>query len=100
MFFNSDIHSSEDARRLAKRYLPWMVFDYIDGAAGNEFGEKLNRQTLQNIHLEPRVLNNVEHRSLSVPLFGKDAGLPFGISPMGMCNFCLLYTSPSPRDRG
>ena len=86
MFFDPEIHSCEDARRLAKRYLPWMVFDYIDGAAGQEFGEKLNRQTLQNIHLEPRVLNNVKDRSLSVPLFGKDAGLPFGISPMGMCN--------------
>ena len=32
------IHSSEDARRLARRRLPWMVFDYIDGAAGREVG--------------------------------------------------------------
>ena len=28
------IHSYADARRLARRHLPWMVFDYIDGAAG------------------------------------------------------------------
>ena len=34
----SAIHSAEDARRLARRRLPWMVFDYIDGAAGSEAG--------------------------------------------------------------
>ncbi len=63
-----------------------MVFDYIDGAAGEGYGELLNRETIRNIRLQPRVLNNVEHRSLEVPLFGDSAGLPFGISPMGMCN--------------
>ncbi len=63
-----------------------MVFDYIDGAAGEGYGELLNRETIRNIRLQPRALNNVEHRTLSVDLFGKNAGLPFGISPMGMCN--------------
>lgn len=81
-----DIHSTEDARRLARRRLPWMVFDYIDGAAGDETGAGKNRQAFQDILLQPRVLNNVEQRSLGVELFGKSAGLPFGISPMGMCN--------------
>lgn len=86
MLFKTEIHSFDDARRLARRYLPWMVFDYIDGAAGSEFGEQLNRDTLRGIRLMPRVLNNVEQRRLGVQVFGKDTGLPFGISPMGMCN--------------
>ena len=30
------IHSYADARRLARRHLPWMVFDYIDGAADDD----------------------------------------------------------------
>ena len=80
------IHSCTDARALAKKRLPWMVFDYIDGAAGEGVGERLNRQKLQEIRLQPRVLNNVEHRSLAVDLFGQKTMLPFGISPMGMCN--------------
>jgi len=80
------IHSSEDARAQARRRLPWMVFDYIDGAAGEGHGEALNREALQAIRLQPRILNNVEHRELSVPLLGQQASLPFGISPMGMCN--------------
>ncbi len=86
MFWNADIHTFSDARRLARRRLPWMIFDYIDGAAGEETGEKLNRDTMRAIRLRPRVLNNVADRKLTVPLFDGHAGLPFGIAPMGMCN--------------
>ncbi len=81
-----DIHSSDDARVLARKRLPWMVFDYIDGAAGDESGERGNREAMRSIQLQPRVLNNVEHRNLGVRLFERDCVLPFGISPMGMCN--------------
>jgi len=63
-----------------------MVFDYIDGAAGEGHGERLNREALRALRLQPRVLNDVEHRDLTVALFGEIASLPFGISPMGMCN--------------
>ena len=80
------IHSSSDARRIAKGRLPWMVFDYIDGAAGEGVGEQLNFQALRDLRLMPRILDNVEHRDLAVPLFGEKASLPFGVSPMGMCN--------------
>ncbi|MCG6903768.1 MAG: alpha-hydroxy-acid oxidizing protein [Rhodobacter sp.] len=80
------IHSSADARRIAKRRLPWMVFDYIDGAAGDERGAERNRAELDAIELPTRVLRDVSKRSLEVPLFGNIAQRPFGISPMGMCN--------------
>ena len=63
-----------------------MVFDYIDGAAGDGYGERHNRECLQSMRLQPRVLNNVEHRDVSVDVFGTRVDLPFGISPMGMCN--------------
>ena len=80
------IHSSADARRLARRRLPWMVFDYIDGAAGQETGAMRNRTALDALELRPRILRDVSNRSLAVPLFDKIAKAPFGISPMGMCN--------------
>ena len=86
MFFDNSIHSVSDARRLAKKRLPWMVFDYIDGAAGDGSGEAANIAAMRAIRLQPRALVNVENRDLSMPLFGQSAGLPFGISPMGMCN--------------
>lgn len=82
----SSIHTSSDARRLARKRLPRLVFDYIDGAAGEGYAEALNRRLLQQIQLQPRVLNNVEHRTIGVNVFGEQAQLPFGVSPIGMCN--------------
>ena len=82
----SAIHSAADARRIAKRRLPWMVFDYIDGSAGAEAGADRNRTALDAALLEPRILRNVSERSLNKTVCGTTAARPFGISPMGMCN--------------
>jgi len=84
--FARTIHAAEDARRLARRRLPWMVFDYIDGAAGNESGARRNRQALDEVTLTPRALRDVSQRSAATQVFGKPAQLPFGVAPMGMCN--------------
>ena len=82
----SAIHTSEDARRIAKKRLPWMVFDYIDGAAGGGLGDELNQQAIREMRLQTRILVDVEHRNIGKSIFGMDCQLPFGISPMGMCN--------------
>lgn len=82
----SAIHGAEDARRLARRRLPWMVFDYIDGAAGSETGAARNRAAMDAATLRPRILRDVSDRSLSTEIFGTTAQRPFGIAPMGMCN--------------
>ena len=82
----AQIHSAEDARRLARRRLPWMVFDYIDGAAGRETGAVRNRVAIDAMPLRPRILRDVSSRSLSTTLFGATVDRPFGIAPMGKCN--------------
>ena len=82
----ANIHSADDARRMAKRRLPWMVFDYIDGAAGREVGAVRNRAALDAISLRPRILQDVSERTLATEIFGVAAARPFGIAPMGMCN--------------
>jgi len=86
MVFKTDIHSVSDARRLAQKRLPWMVFDYIDGAAGDGFGEQANRDAIRALRLQPRVLNNVEQRDVGGSVFAQQSALSFGVSPMGMCN--------------
>lgn len=82
----ANIHSAADARRIAKRRLPWMIFDYIDGAAGNETGAARNRAALDAVTLRPRILRDVSNRDMTAKLFGTTAARPFGIAPMGMCN--------------
>ena len=80
------IHSLEDARKLAKKRLPKMFFDFVDGAAGDEKLCELNSTALDQIRLEPKVLRNVEKRSLSKKFFDINYNLPFGFAPMGMCD--------------
>ena len=80
------IHSLDDARKLAKKRLPKMFFDFVDGAAGDEKLCELNSTALDQIRLEPKVLRNVEKRNLSKKFFDISYGLPFGFAPMGMCN--------------
>ncbi len=84
--FDRPLTDAEDARIRARRVLPRLVFDYIDGAAGQEVGEARNRDRLRDIVLQPRILRNVQQRTLSTTILGEDADLPFGIAPMGMCN--------------
>ena len=80
------IHNLEDARNLAKKRLPKMFFDFVDGASGDEKLCELNSTALDQIRLEPKVLRNVENRSLSKKFFDTKYDLPFGFAPMGMCN--------------
>ncbi len=80
------IFSVDDARELAKWRLPKLVFDFVDGASGNESLSINNNKAYENIKLEPRVLINVEERSLKTKLLDSEYGLPFGFAPMGMCN--------------
>ncbi len=80
------IHSTGDARRIARKRLPRMVFDYIDGSAGSECGARRNRDAFDSAPLVPRVLRDVRDRTLATTLFGERPERPFGIAPMGMCN--------------
>ena len=81
-----DLQTSDDARRIAKRKLPRMAFDYFDGAALTEHGDFLGRKALKDIRLLPKVLCKGTERDISHEILGKKTDLPFGIAPMGMCN--------------
>ncbi len=80
------IFSTEDARRLAQRRLPRLIFDFIEGAAGREIGATRNQSQFDTIMLQPRVMEDVAERSTATGLLGQQFGLPVGIAPMGMCN--------------
>lgn len=83
---SNKIFSIEDARILAKKRLPRLMFDFVDGASGDETLCEINSSALNQIRLEPRVLRNVEKRNLKKTILDIECNLPFGFSPMGMCN--------------
>lgn len=80
------IFSTEDARRLAKKRLPRMIFDFIEGAAGREAGARRNESRFSEILLQPRAMTDVGKRSMATRFLGCDYDMPIGIAPMGMCN--------------
>lgn len=80
------LFSTEEARRLAKRRLPRLVFDFVDGGAGREVGMRRNETRFDDILLQPRVLENVSSRNIKTHILGQEFDVPFGIAPMGMCN--------------
>jgi isopentenyl diphosphate isomerase/L-lactate dehydrogenase-like FMN-dependent dehydrogenase len=82
----SPVYSAEDAKRLARRRQPRLVFDFIEGSAGREVASRRNTARFDEITLQPRVMADVAKRSLSKALLGREYGLPFGIAPMGMCD--------------
>ncbi|MBT6122043.1 MAG: alpha-hydroxy-acid oxidizing protein [Candidatus Puniceispirillum sp.] len=82
---SNSLFSVEEARQLARKRLPRMMFDFVDGASGDESLSDLNSRALDEIRLMPRVLVDVADRDLSSNILEQETGLPFGIAPMGMC---------------
>jgi (S)-mandelate dehydrogenase len=73
-----------DYRELARRRLPKMVFDYLEGGAEDEQGLQHNRDVFQNVRFKSRRLVDVSQRDLSTRLFGKRQALPLLIGPTGL----------------
>jgi (S)-mandelate dehydrogenase len=74
----------EDYRRLAAKRLPRMVFDYLDGGAESERGLRRNLAAFETICFEPRRLQDVSQRDLSIEPFGVKHQMPLVIAPTGL----------------
>jgi (S)-mandelate dehydrogenase len=73
----------EDLHRMAKRRLPKIAFDFIEGGLEDERGLERNTSAFHKHQLLPRYLVDVSKRDQSAPLFGRTYASPFGISPTG-----------------
>jgi isopentenyl diphosphate isomerase/L-lactate dehydrogenase-like FMN-dependent dehydrogenase len=78
------IHTVEDARAVAKRKLPKMIWDFIDGGADGELSVGANRSSLNAVRLRPKFLTDISNRDISIEIFGKRSRLPFILSPAGI----------------
>jgi isopentenyl diphosphate isomerase/L-lactate dehydrogenase-like FMN-dependent dehydrogenase len=78
------IKNAEDFRAVAKRRLPRMIFDFIDGAAEGEITLRRNREALDRISLMPRTLVDVSRRSVAVEILGQHLSMPVLLGPTGL----------------
>jgi len=80
----SDCHNIDDFRELARRRLPWPVFDYIDGAADDELTKARNTAAFADVDLVPDVLAGVAEIDTSCTIMGRKSALPLMLSPTGL----------------
>jgi L-lactate dehydrogenase (cytochrome) len=79
-----DCHNFHDFRALAKRRLPYPIFDYIDGAADDEFTHRLNTSSFERCDLVPNILRGVGIVDTSVTVLGQKLAVPFYCSPTAL----------------
>lgn len=80
----TDCHNIADFRELARRRLPWPVFDYIDGAADDEVTKARNTSAFDQADLVPDVLAGVAEIDTSISLMGRKSALPLMLSPTAL----------------
>lgn len=80
----SRITCVEDFRRVAKRRVPKMFYDYADSGSWTESTYRANVMDLQQLKFRQRVAVDIERRSLATTMAGTDVAMPVAIAPTGL----------------
>jgi L-lactate dehydrogenase (cytochrome) len=80
----ADFHTVEDLRAEARRRLPRMVFDFVDGGAEEEVTMRANRSAFEAITFDPRYMRGVGERDISTTILGTPVRSPVMLAPTGL----------------
>ncbi len=86
--------SIADLRVAARRRAPRAVFDYTDGAAGDEYGLRRSRQAYARVEFHPQVLRDVSVVDLTTTILGRPAAAPLVFAPTGFTR--MMHTEGEP----
>lgn len=73
-----------DLKKLAKKRVPKMFFDYADSGAWTESTYRANEDDFVKIKLRQRVLVDMSDRSLESEMIGQKVAMPVALSPTGL----------------
>jgi L-lactate dehydrogenase (cytochrome) len=76
--------SVSDYRELARRRLPKIFFEYIDGGSYAEATLRRNVADMEAIALRQRVMRDMSKLDMSVTTLGQTLAMPVGLAPVGM----------------
>src|SRR5256885_4002038 len=79
----------EDLRRAAKRRLPRVVFDYIDGGAEDELTLRANCRAYETVTFRPRCAVAASACNLATTVLGTSLSRPLVLAPVGSSR--LMY---------
>jgi L-lactate dehydrogenase (cytochrome) len=78
------IRNVADARHLARRALPRVVFDYIDGGAEDEITMAENELAFREVVFKPRMAITTHQPRLDTVVVGTTISLPLLLAPCGL----------------
>ncbi len=74
-----------DLKRMARRRVPKMFFDYADSGAWTEQTYNANEADFAKIPLRQRVLVDMTDRNLATDMIGEPVSMPVALAPTGLC---------------
>ncbi|SFG46606.1 L-lactate dehydrogenase (cytochrome) [Duganella sp. CF458] len=74
----------EDLRRLAKRRVPRMFYDYADSGSWTESTYRANEEDFQKLKFRQRVAVDLNNRSLRSTMAGQEVAMPVALAPTGL----------------
>ncbi len=78
------ITTIEDLRRIAKKRVPKMFYDYADSGSWTESTYRANEEDFKGIKFRQRVAINMENRSTDSSMIGQTVSMPVAIAPTGL----------------
>jgi len=78
------VFSVEEARRQARRRLPRVLFDYIDGGAGDEITMQANIDAFRELAFRPRVGERNPRPATATTVLGTPIDVPILLGPCGL----------------
>jgi L-lactate dehydrogenase (cytochrome) len=72
-----------DLREEARRRLPRVIFDYIEGGAESEASVRANRDGFERLWFRPRVLKDFSECDTAAEVLGSRLALPLVFAPLG-----------------
>lgn len=73
----------DDIANLARKRVPKVVFDYVEGAALSEISVTRSSNAFDRIELTPKILKDVSHLETASLILGKSVDLPIIFAPTG-----------------
>ena len=84
-----------DLAVVAKRRVPLVVFDYVQGSAAREIGYARSLASFQNVELKARGFQDVSEIDTSLEIFGQQVDLPIIFAPTGYTRFMYHVGEPA-----
>ncbi|MFS2157853.1 L-lactate dehydrogenase [Pseudomonas sp. Pseusp122] len=80
----AEITCIEDLRRLARKRVPRMFYDYVDGGSWTEYTYRANEADFQRLEFRQRVAFDITQRSTASSMVGVPVSMPVAIAPTGL----------------